>query len=381
MKKSISQVFKFVILPVTVSLLAVFLIKGPESFGFRHTADENIASRAEAGDPAAQYQLARNYARGYGVEKDYESAFQWYQKAAEQGHAKSQYALGGAYDFGRGTAADAKKAEHWYRKAAEQDHITAQSNLGILLHEVGKTQQAVTWLNKAAEAGDVTAQTYLAMLYIDGDGVEQDFEKTIAWYKRAADKGYVDAQYNLGLFYMKDEGGKNWEEAFYWHKKASDQGLPQAHYYLAVMYSDGTAGEVNVPLAGKLYKKSAAGNVEQAQSYLKKSERKCFDNVAHERARAQACLILAGAGNVKAQRELVTHYVKGEGVPKDTIEAFAWGYTFLTATPPSELKKSDPKAVVFATGLMLGKMSPEDQERAKEKAKEYITEYGVARDL
>jgi TPR repeat protein len=45
---------------------------------------------AAQGDMEAQFQLARCYAEGHGVERDPEEAFKWFRQAAKQGHQESR---------------------------------------------------------------------------------------------------------------------------------------------------------------------------------------------------------------------------------------------------------------------------------------------------
>ncbi len=52
-------------------------------------------------------------------EKDYETAFSKFRKAAEQEYASAQYALGHMYRYGEGVPKDAKQVVYWYTKSAE----------------------------------------------------------------------------------------------------------------------------------------------------------------------------------------------------------------------------------------------------------------------
>ena len=42
-------------------------------------------------------------------------------------------------------------------------------------------------------------------MYVDGQGVPQDYEQAFKWYTKAAEQGYAQAQNNLGVCY---QGGK-----------------------------------------------------------------------------------------------------------------------------------------------------------------------------
>lgn len=63
----------------------------------------------EYGLPEAEYEVAKRYQDGIGVEKNEEQAFVWYSKAAEQDYEKSQYQLGECYYHGTGIKKIMKK--------------------------------------------------------------------------------------------------------------------------------------------------------------------------------------------------------------------------------------------------------------------------------
>ena len=63
---------------------------------------------------------------------DYQTARQEWQDAAKDGDAFAQYNLGYLYDLGLGVAADKGKAAKWYRLAAEQNHSPALFNLAAM---------------------------------------------------------------------------------------------------------------------------------------------------------------------------------------------------------------------------------------------------------
>jgi len=81
---------------------------------------------AETADHAyAQYFVGRMYAAGQGVEKNIETAAQWYRKAAELGVADAQYRLGKLYAEGTGVPRDMESAYGWYTVAAHLGNAKA----------------------------------------------------------------------------------------------------------------------------------------------------------------------------------------------------------------------------------------------------------------
>lgn len=108
--------------------------------------------RAEQGDALAQYRFANMYEVGYGVKKDKNKAFEWYQKAAEQHNVDACYEMGEIYLHASAhddvVKPDHKKAFDWYLQAAEQGHNEAKYIVGLWnlleLEEYGKE-----YVNKA----------------------------------------------------------------------------------------------------------------------------------------------------------------------------------------------------------------------------------------
>ena len=59
----------------------------------------------------------------------FESAVQYYPRAAELGNAEAQYKLGCCYETGTGVEQDLNEAEFWFRKAAEQGYEKSKDAL------------------------------------------------------------------------------------------------------------------------------------------------------------------------------------------------------------------------------------------------------------
>ena len=140
-------------------------------------------------------------ANEYYNKKDYNSAVQYYHKAAQAGKAFSQMRIGYCYDKGRGVTKSITEAVKWYRKAAEQGEVHAQHNLGVYYKNGrGVTQdytEAVKWYRKAAEQGHAGAQNNLGVCYEYGSGVTKSITEAVKWYKKAAEKGDENAKTNL----------------------------------------------------------------------------------------------------------------------------------------------------------------------------------------
>jgi uncharacterized protein len=92
-----------------------------------------LARSANAGNAAAQYQLASLYRLGRGVPPDEALAFKWMRAAAEQGHLKAKFNLGAMYLAGRGVDRDIGRARTWLLEAAAQGSQDASLLLASLV--------------------------------------------------------------------------------------------------------------------------------------------------------------------------------------------------------------------------------------------------------
>lgn len=125
---------------------------------------------AEAGYAPAQNRLA--YLLDHSESND--EAVKWYRLAAEQGLADAQYGLARMYASGEGVARDYAQATEWFTRAALQNHLPAIHVLA-LAHEKGQLgmrigyDQAVRWLEAGVAANDPWSIRRLADAYRNGD--------------------------------------------------------------------------------------------------------------------------------------------------------------------------------------------------------------------
>ncbi|NNJ65230.1 MAG: hypothetical protein HKP16_06670 [Xanthomonadales bacterium] len=78
----------------------------------------------------------------------------------------------------------------------------------------------------------------IAMLYWQGEGVEQDYGISAVWLKQAADINHPGAQTKLGYLYVSGQGvPQNYSEAVKWFQLAANQGDRDARLNLDIMYN------------------------------------------------------------------------------------------------------------------------------------------------
>lgn len=96
--------------------------------------------------------------------------------------------------------------------------VRADFNDGVVAYLMGDYDKAFTTMQSLAETSDHGyAQYYLGMMYMKGQGVEQDYKNAGEWFRKASEKNIPQAQYKLGDLYFKGRGvPKDFEYAYVW---------------------------------------------------------------------------------------------------------------------------------------------------------------------
>jgi len=232
--------------------------KKAAGLGFREIK-EWVEEKAREKVPHGQYLLGIMYEGGLGVQRNPETAMQYYGLAAEQGHAGAQFSLAGMYAQGQtrlNQIESNEKAVEYYTHAAEQEHPGAQFKLGVLYEQgrPGLTKEdsdakAAEYYTLAAEQGHPDAQFNLGVMYEEGRGGLSQHEsnvKAVQYYTLAAEQGHAGAQFNLGVMYEEGRGGLERREsdakAVGYYTLAAKQGHPDAQFNLGLMYEEGRGG-------------------------------------------------------------------------------------------------------------------------------------------
>ena len=122
---------------------------------------------------------------------------EWYQKGARLGNTECERMLGRLYFLGVGVERNLDTAMQYFEKAAAKGHAAAQNGVGRCHYEKGRYEEAFKWHTKSAAQGYANAEINLGILYEDGLGVTKDISKAIEWYTKAAEKGHVNAVKHL----------------------------------------------------------------------------------------------------------------------------------------------------------------------------------------
>jgi len=147
---------------------------------------------------------------------------------------------------------------------------------GFDAYRAGRYDLAIKYWLPLAQSDEPTkdnadAMYNIGLLYMNGQGVKQDFKLTKQWFKRAAFYGSVDAAYNLGSLYMSRKFGfPSKKDALYWWKQAAEQGHADSQYNLAILLAYGHATRIDNKAALSWWYKAA--NSGHKQSALALSE-------------------------------------------------------------------------------------------------------------
>lgn len=152
--------------------------------------------------------------------------------AAQNGDLNAQYNLGLTY-YNQG---DITNAILWLKRAAEKGLVGAQNDLGVMLFQAHDFAGGVSYLNNAAGLGSAKAQFSLGLIYLNGNGVKQNYEMAAQMFLKAAQQGDVEAEKIVGEMYRDGIGQKADKlEAYKWLKLAALQGNKQAESDLKVL--------------------------------------------------------------------------------------------------------------------------------------------------
>ncbi len=99
----------------------------------------------------------------------------------------------------------------------------ADRNDGAYAYLQGDYETAYnTMISLANTSDDKIAQYYLGVMYMKGQGVEQDYEKAGEWFRKASKQGLPVAMYKLAGLYTKGNGvPKDLEFAYIWYSVAA----------------------------------------------------------------------------------------------------------------------------------------------------------------
>jgi hypothetical protein len=220
--------------------------------------DYNRALEFDPANSVAHAAVAHMYARGVGVPRDLELAFQLFQKAARGDHAPSKSYVGYALLTGRGVQRDVPKARFWLSEAAEAGDMNALLQLARSYRapfaEEPDPDRAATLYRDAIIKGSVDAQVALGYMQLNGELGETDGNAALERFRAAAASGSTAAQTALGYAHLTGRGvAQDYRISRQWYERAAEQQHPAALLGLGHLYENGLGVPTDHAKARELY--------------------------------------------------------------------------------------------------------------------------------
>lgn len=240
----------------------------------RHGATGDLLARAQGGEAAAQYRIARNLMAGESpTPNDLEQARAWLERAAANHHPESAYELAIAYRDGVGGARDIERAKTWFQRASQVGVLRARIALADLAGSdtspVAQVVAPAIMPSTAARGGDAQAQFELGRKYLTGDGVARDTALAHEWLAKAANQNHRPAQLALADALARGiDFEQNYDEAAKWYLRAAQGGDAEAQFVMGTLYSVGLGVNANATESTRWYEAAAKQGNSKAQQRL-----------------------------------------------------------------------------------------------------------------
>ena len=255
-------------------------------------------------------------------------------------------------------------------KGAQEGQIGAQYALAteyLAEYEKQNLGKAVELLTKVAEKGGAGAQFLLAQLYLEGKGVPKSDDKAIELLRKSAEHGYPDAENALCDIYHKKEetagaekhclqaiklGFPEFRTRMNWIRIDRKKGLDRSEKFVAYV----AAGNAQLKHYPKIVNGAGIVNYEyrfgignsddnvQAADWFKKADVQ---------------------GQKRAQEILGGMYMAGDGIPGDSVLAYAW--LNVVASDPAQTSAGGTRDLIKLNDKELGEAQHLSAEWAKGK--------------
>ena len=225
--------------------------------------DENAEAKAEEYcQKGEEYLLA----------KDYEAAYDCFDKAAQLNSAKAYDRMGDMYYYGWYVDADPETAFLCYYISAQMGDSSGMADTFWMYYNEETTEidanEALKWAKKSADAGNAIGMRFLGYCYEDGIGTAKSFGKAIEMYEKAADKGDDYSYYCAGWLYLTKDECKNDKKAFSYFSYLADKQDIDGYYGLGLYYYySSDVSEFTKPFAKANFEKVVKINPKEYVAY------------------------------------------------------------------------------------------------------------------
>jgi len=147
---------------------------------------------------------------------------------AESNHAPSEFSIGLMYHLGRGVDKNLETAYNWYKRSMIDGHPPALNNIGMMYlngEYVVQHRETAFRLFKKASTTHAQAMDNLAQCYENGWGTDRQIKRATNMYQLAGENGYVLGWYHLGKLYEKGypDTPRDIEKAVEWYIMAAEK--------------------------------------------------------------------------------------------------------------------------------------------------------------
>ena len=216
------------------------------------------------------YELSKCYYWGRGVNVDYDKAVDFIRQGLDKGCDNCLYLMGVVLHEGNGVDKDLDKAKFYYRKAIDEcsDKIIigyAQGNLANILwdeiHSESDKSTVIDLYKESIKNGNEVSMYNLGRFFDVGNKVERDYLVAYDYYRMAAEHNYPDAQAELGWMYEMGNGvSRDYYKSAYWYNLAAENNHVVAIANLGTLYMNGNGVECNKEKGFSLYMKAYSVN-------------------------------------------------------------------------------------------------------------------------
>lgn len=250
-------------------VLSCYYLKKGE--GFYGDGYAWAAKSAAHGSACGMMNVGMCYYDGLGVEKDFQTAAQFFQRSLAAGNNRVLNALAHMFAVGEGVPQNAEKAYEYAVSAVESDVPNSLYMLAAL-HANGygtprDVSKAKELLREAIKRNPTDGDSYNALAVLLSQESENHWLESAPLFQKAADLGCSSAYLPLAHAYWKGKGlDKDVTRAAEYMQKAVASGDEEAYAYMADMYYDGEGVPRNLEMAEKWYRAALAHDMNDAFS-------------------------------------------------------------------------------------------------------------------
>lgn len=212
------------------------------------------------------YELSECYYWGRGINVDYNKAVDLIKDGLDMGVVNCLFLMGRALYDGNGIEQDINQAKEYYKRAIDEcsDHKVigkAQCNLANILWEEINSDESksdvIALYKEAIKNGSTISMYNLGHNFYIGYKVNRDYMVAYDYYRMAAEQNHTDAQAELGWMYEKGNGvSQDYYKSAYWYDLAAKNNHLVAMVNLGNHYMNGNGVECNKEKGFSLYMKA-----------------------------------------------------------------------------------------------------------------------------